>query len=357
MRALLWSALNDAMPLYAAYTLLFADSGLGTSRISLLLVIWSATAVVLEVPSGALADRFSPRAALMAAGILRAVGYTLWIVAPGFLGFAAGFVLWGAAGSLESGSFQSLLYSGLERHGAGDRYVRVLGRTEALARVAEVGATLAAAPLLVLGGTDLVGWVSVGVSLIGSAVAAGFSGTDVEQPSDCAPLEQVGQTGPGYLELLASGIREAWGRRPVRRLVMLLAVVYGLTAVDEYVPLLARAASVPRAWIPVVLATLPLAAAAGNALAGTASRARPAAVAVPLVVVTGVLFAAAAVGSRALLPVLGCWWLLINLATVLTDARLQDAVSGPARATVTSVAALGSELAAIAMFLAVAALS
>jgi len=32
-------------------------------------------------------------------------------------------------------------------------------------------------------------------------------------------------------------------------------------------------------------------------------------------------------------------------------------VSGPARATVTSVAALGSELAAIAMFLVVAALS
>ncbi|CAN5786654.1 hypothetical protein BH20ACT1_BH20ACT1_10040 [soil metagenome] len=48
---------------------------------------------------------------------------------------------------------------------------------------------------------------------------------------------------------------------------------------------------------------------------------------------------------------------MVNLATVLVDAHLQDAVTGPSRATVTSVAGLGSELAAIAMFLAVAVLS
>ena len=347
------------MPLYAVYTLLFSGSGLDTSQISVLLVIWSATAVVLEVPSGALADRFSPRAALVAGGVLRAAGYALWIVAPGFAGFAAGFVLWGASGSLESGSFQSLLYSGLDRYGAAETYTQVLGRTEALARVAEVGATLAAAPLLVLGGTTLVGWVSVGVCLIGSAVAVGFPGPEIAAaaPGGGAPIGEKGEDEPRYVELLRSGVREAWGHPRVRRLVIVLAVVYGCTAVDEYVPLLARAASVPKAWIPVVLASLPLAAAAGNALSGAASRARPAAVGLPLVAATAVLAVTAAAGSPALLPVLGCWWLLVNLASVLADTRLQDAVSGPARATVTSVAALGSELAAIAMFLVVAALS
>lgn len=262
------------MPLYAVYTLLFSGSGLDTSQISVLLVIWSATAVVLEVPSGALADRFSPRAALVAGGVLRAAGYALWIMAPGFAGFAAGFVLWGASGSLESGSFQSLLYSGLDRYGAAETYTQVLGRTEALARVAEVGATLAAAPLLVLGGTTLVGWVSVGVCLIGSAVAVGFPGPEIAASAPGgAPIGEKGEDEPRYVELLRSGVREAWGHPRVRRLVIVLAVVYGCTAVDEYVPLLARAASVPKAWIPVVLASLPLAAAAGNALSGAASRA------------------------------------------------------------------------------------
>lgn len=353
------------MPLYAVYALMFSDSGLGTSQISLLFVIWSATAVVLEVPSGALGDRFTPRVALVVGGVIRAAGYSLWIAAPDFSGFAVGFVLWGVAGSLESGSFQSLLYSGLDRHGAGDRYAQVLGRSQAVGRVVEVVATLAAAPLIVIGGTALVGWVSVGACLAGSVVAAGFPRPAASRPAASRPAGDDGAEAgeareseeAGYLELLRSGIREAWTHPLVRRLVVVLAIIHGLTAVDEYVPLLARAASVPRAWIPVVLAGLPLAAAVGNALAGVVGKAGPAVVGVPLVLGTGVLVATALAGSPALLPALGAWWLLVNLATVLADAQLQDAVTGPARATVTSVAALGTELTAISMFLAVAALS
>ena len=339
------------MPLYAVYALLFSDAGLGTSRISLLFLVWSATAVLLEVPSGALADRFTPRATLVAAGFVRALGYGLWILTPGFAGFAAGFALWGVAGSLESGAFQSLLYSGLQRHGAADRYPSVLGRSVAVAGVVEVGATLAAAPLLVVGGTALVGWVSIAVCLMGSAVAAGFPRMTADGAG--GPDEEQA----GYMALLRSGVREAWHHAAVRRLVIILALVTGVTAVDEYVPLLARAADIPDPWIPVVLAGLPLAAAAGNALAGAAARRRAAVVAVPLALATGLVVLTAAAGSPALLPVLGIWYMAVNLATVLADARLQAAVTGPARATVTSVAALGSELAAIAMFVAVAALS
>jgi len=351
----LWSALNDAMPLYAVYALLFSDTGLSTSQISLLFLIWSATGVLFEVPTGALADRFTPRTALVAGGLVRAVGYSLWILAPGFVGFAAGFVLWGGAGALESGSFESMLYSGLDHHDAGDRYAGLLGRSHAVARVVEVGATLAAAPLLLLGGFALVGWVSVGVCLTGSVVATGFSPGFGDQP--VTGDDGGGEAEAGYFDLLRSGIREAWTHPAVRRLVIVLALVDGITAVDEYVPLLARSAAVPETWIPVVLAGLPLAAAAGNALAGVARRARPAAVGVPLALVTGVLIATAVAGSPALLPVMGLWWLLVNLATILAGAELQGAVTGPARATVTSVAALGAELAAISMFLAVAGLS
>lgn len=339
------------MPLYAVYALLFSDAGLGTSQISLLFLVWSATAVLLEVPSGALADRFTPRATLVAAGFVRALGYALWIVTPTFAGFATGFVLWGVAGSLESGAFQALLYSGLDRHGAAERYPGVLGRSVAAAGVVEVGATLAAAPLLVGGGVALIGWVSVAVCLAGSAVAAGFPRIAPGQP------ENTDEEQAGYLEVLRSGVGEAWHHAPVRRLVIVLAAVTGVTAVDEYVPLLARAAAVPDPWIPVVLAGLPLAAAAGSALAGAASRRRAPVVVVPLAVASGLVVLTAATGSPALLAVLGVWYGAVNLATVLADARLQAAVTGPARATVTSVAGLGGELAAITMFVGVAALS
>jgi predicted MFS family arabinose efflux permease len=348
---LLWSALNDAMPLYAVYTLLFAGAGLSTARISVLLVVWSASGVILEVPTGALADRFSPRLALVAGGIARAMGYAAWMLAPGFDGFAAGFVLWSLSGALESGSFQAMLYTSLAAQGAADGYARLLGRSQALARIAEVAATLAAAPLLVLGGYALVGWVSVAVSLAGSVVAAGFPRADRTGP-DTPAGEEV-----RYSALLRAGLLEVARTPRLRRLVGLTALVVGLTAVDEYVPLLVRAASVPARWIPVVLAGLPLAAAAGNALAGAASRARVAFVAAPLLAATAALAAAAVAGSPLLLPVLGAWWLLVSLATVLLDARLQDAVRGPARATVASVAALATEVVPIALFVTVAALA
>lgn len=343
------------MPLYAAYTLLFSDAGLDTARISVLFLVWSFTGLALEVPTGAISDRFGPRTALTAGGLLRAAGYSLWILAPGFTGFATGFVLWGASGALESGSFQSLLYSALDRHGAAERYPGALGRARAVAGAVEVVATLAAAPLLVLGGTTLVGWVSVGVSVAGSLVAAGFPRTALSGPPRPEEEEEEGKV--GYLDLLRGGIREVWKERPVRRLVLVSAVVTGLTAVDEYVPLLARSVSVPEAWIPVVLAGLALAASAGGALAGVASRARPAIIGIALVVVTGALVAMAVTGHPALLAVLLGWYVTVNLAIVLADARLQAAVSGPARATVTSVAALGSELAAILVVASVAILA
>jgi predicted MFS family arabinose efflux permease len=54
--------------------------------------------VLAEVPSGALADRFSRRAALVAAGLLQALAYVLWTALPGVPAFAAGFVVWAPGG-------------------------------------------------------------------------------------------------------------------------------------------------------------------------------------------------------------------------------------------------------------------
>jgi MFS family permease len=70
-----WALLADVVPLYPLYALLFADTGMSGAQISALFAIWSAVGVIAEVPSGALADRFSRRACLVAAGVLQACGY------------------------------------------------------------------------------------------------------------------------------------------------------------------------------------------------------------------------------------------------------------------------------------------
>ena len=56
-----YAFLDDLVLLYPVYALLFADTGLPLWQISSLFALWSLTAVVLEVPSGAWADTVSRR--------------------------------------------------------------------------------------------------------------------------------------------------------------------------------------------------------------------------------------------------------------------------------------------------------
>jgi MFS family permease len=104
------------------------------------------------VPSGALADRFSRRHALVASGVLQALGYVLWLAAPGYPAFAAGFVLWGLGGAFASGALAALLYDGLAAAGAEDRYPAVYGYVSAAGLVAQVPVALAATVLFANGG-------------------------------------------------------------------------------------------------------------------------------------------------------------------------------------------------------------
>jgi MFS family permease len=61
-------------------------------------VIWSVTSFVFEVPSGAWADTVDRRRLLVLSAAIYAAAFASWVVFPSFLGFAAGFVLWGSAG-------------------------------------------------------------------------------------------------------------------------------------------------------------------------------------------------------------------------------------------------------------------
>src|SRR3712207_4273351 len=125
---LAWAVLTDTIPIYPLYALLFVDSGLSDLQISVLFALWSAVGILTEVPSGALADRFSRRSCLVAGDLLKAAGFAAWVLLPGFTGFAAGFVLWGIGASLASGAQEALLYDGLVAAGAREHYAAVSGR-------------------------------------------------------------------------------------------------------------------------------------------------------------------------------------------------------------------------------------
>ncbi|MET7401913.1 MFS transporter [Dactylosporangium sp. NPDC005572] len=341
-----WSLLGGAVPLYPLYALFFTATGLTGGQISVLFAVWSVTSIVAEVPTGAFADRFSRRAALAASGVLQAVGFAAWLVTPGFWGFLAGFVLWGVGGALASGALEALLYDGLAAVGAQDDYVRLSGRVDAAGLVAQVPAAGAAVLLYDLGGYQLAGWVSVGVCL-----AAGLLALRLPE----APRTADEDDDDGYFATLRQGVREAAVNSVVRTAVVALAALAGLDAIEEYFPVIAADWRVPTGLNP--LAGLVV---TGGGVAGAwlASRAAGAGRWGQCLMLAG---AALAAGVAALLDVpagivlLAVFYGLYRLVLVLVDARLQRVIETGARATVTSVASLATEVSALVLFAAWAA--
>nr|WP_280301798.1 MFS transporter [Nocardia neocaledoniensis] len=380
IRAVLFKGTRDLLPIYALYGVLFADHGLSTAQISLLLALWSVTAFVLEVPSGAWADTVSRRVLLILSCVLQAVCFVLWMVAPSFLGFALGFVVWGVASSLESGTFEALIYDDLVARGETSSYARIMGWTRGAQESTVLLAILVAAPLFALGGYALVGWVSVGVAVLHTLTAfalpsapVAISATAVDDLDDepampgphavpgAAPIHAADtESSRGlarYLTMLRTGTTEALGVRRVRRGVLLGALLYGLTSFDEYFGLLAVSGGASTSVSALLVGVTVAGSLVGSLLAGRAE-AVPARGLAAALFAAGVLFIAGALAVGAMSPVflwagfvgIGVAYGIDFTVEVVAGARLQDAIEGPARATVTSFSGLLSEIVALAVF-------
>lgn len=393
LRAALFAATGDLVPYYALYALLFADHGFGPGQISLLLALWSVTAFVCEIPSGAWADTVSRRGLLVCNGLLMAAGFLLWTVAPSYAGFALGFVLWGVASALRSGTFEALLYDELTARGESAAYARVIGYTRSASEFSAVLAILAATPLYLWGGYALVGWASVGCAVVHtilartlpaaprSVSAAAVAALDEDEgggtgpeagpvaltPSPRPATADPATSGSGsirrYLHMLRTGVSEAVRVRRVRYGAGLLALLYGITAFDEYFGLLAGAAGAATAVVPVLVGVTVVGSLLGSLLAGRTA-AMCASTMARALCVAAVLFAAGALTAGAavhrpavvyVLTGLGFVALAVSYgivynASIVAEARLQDVITGPARATVMSVAGLSEEVVSLAVF-------
>jgi MFS family permease len=104
---------------YPVFTILFLDLGLNIGEFAMLNVVWALTSVVLEVPSGVLADRFGRRPLVVAAGVLMVLEMAvLCLMPPGHHDlvwwlFFVNRVLSGAAEACASGADEALTYDSL----------------------------------------------------------------------------------------------------------------------------------------------------------------------------------------------------------------------------------------------------
>ncbi|WP_346534007.1 MFS transporter [Micromonospora sp. DPT] len=342
-----YAFLLDFVLLYPVYALLFSDTGLSIGQISSLFVIWSATSILLEVPSGAWADAVSRRLLLCLAPLLAGAGFALWVLAPSYPVFALGFVLWGAGGALGSGALEALVFTELDRLGAAGRYARTMGRARTAAVLGVLASIGLAGPVLAVGGYPAVGAASVLATLLAAAVATRFP---EHRPAAASEPAEEGDD-LGWAATLRAGLAEARADPRVRGALLLVpAVAAGWGALDEYTPLLARDTGVAEPTVPLLLLLVWAGVTVGGLLAAPAERLGTRGYAALLIVAAVALAIGAGLRHPAGFVLVGVAFCAFQLATVLADARLQARITGPRRATVTSVAGMATDLTIIAVY-------
>jgi hypothetical protein len=202
----------------------------------------------------------------------------------------------------------------------------------------QVPTALAASALFAVGGYPLVGWVSAGVCLAAAALALRFpeAPRTTDDDEDDVPLRQ--------------GVVEALRSPALRWAVLGAALVGGLDAVEEYFPVLAGDWGVPTTAVPVAVLGIALAGAAGAALGGRADRLPSRGLLGLLVGAAGCLALAAVWARPAALAVAALFYGLYLAVLVVAEARLQARITGPHRATITSIAGLGIEVSSLLVF-------
>ena len=131
---------------YPVFTILFLDFGLTLDQFALLNAAWAAAIVLLEVPSGALADTIGRRKLLIVTGILMVIEIALLCFVPLgnaallFAVFIVNRILSGAAEAAASGADEAIAYDSLKKEGDAADWPRVLEKQIRMQSIAYIGA-------------------------------------------------------------------------------------------------------------------------------------------------------------------------------------------------------------------------
>lgn len=338
---------DEFAPFYALFTLWFTDNGVSTSQISVAFVVWAIVAVLLEIPSGALADRVDRRKLIGSAFALRGVGISLWLIWPTTAGLVAGAALWALHDAAASGAWEAMIHDQLDAEGQALQYGRVMARVGQFSNVGLAAGTLGAAGLVHMGaGIDAVGWINVAAHVVAIVLVLALP--------DASWISRSSEPSDAWWATLRSGVRTATHEPRLRRLTVLGGLLGGLFVVDEYIPLLARTRGASDAAVPLIVLAVWLGLLVGGEVAARHPQMRSTTLSSALLAGTAVMAVAIAIDSPWALAAVGIGYGATETTWVISDARFQATAPRATRATVTSVRSLGEGVIAGGAFLLIA---
>jgi MFS family permease/predicted nucleic acid-binding protein len=143
--------------------------GLSLADIFLLQAVFGLSVVLLELPSGYVADRAGYRRSLLVGAALWIVGWVIYTAATSFAGVMVAEVVLGGGSAFISGADRALLWVSLEAEGRQAQYTRWDGRVRAAAQVGEAGSAAIGGWLYSLA-PRLPFWLQVPVALLAAGI-------------------------------------------------------------------------------------------------------------------------------------------------------------------------------------------
>jgi MFS family permease len=191
----------------------YESNGLSMKDIMILQAVYSISIVVLEIPSGYLADVIGRRKTLVIGAMFGTIGFTIYSFSFGFLGFLVAEVILGIGQSCISGADSAMLYDSLLEKGEEKKYTRFEGRVTSLGNIAEAVA-------------GILGGVLAGITLRAPYIAQAFvafiaipAAITLVEPTRKVPLMKA-----GFLEILRISRFALFDDRPLRRNILFSAI-------------------------------------------------------------------------------------------------------------------------------------
>ena len=341
------SGLREVIPIYPLYAIMFTEHGVSPIGLSALFVTWSIVGLLVEVPSGALADTYSRKWLIVISGFFKSSAFFSWYMWQNYYGYALGFILWGAGSSLRSGAWEALLYDLLKSWQSEFIFTKVYARIRALALLG-VGLGELLGGVLIVNGYDWVLLVSMMVPILATVPFIIY----VQDPPRVGPLRGDGSRTSGYYQVLLQGLRESVSNRAVLYILLvssLLIMTYGVY--DEFISPTLREKGFSLQLVAFLGAFVYFSESAGMVVAGRfesmSLNSLLRCIALAGVILMGAVFFS---GAGVVISI-AIFAFLFGLASTLFGAELQRVIETDSRATVTSVTGFGEEIGGIMGFI------
>lgn len=351
-----YKLIQHLVPIYPVYLLLFESKGLSVSQISMLLAIWSIPVVLLEIPTGILADHWNRKYMLIIGSLCKALCYVCWFFSDGFLLFAIGFALWGISESLCSGSEEALLFDSLKQQAQEDKFEQVYGKCNFYSNIGVAISGITGGLLSMTIGMKPVLVISIVSMVVCIVVASGFKEVNyfVQRHYE-KPRNRYTQ----LLMTLRDAVTLCTKNLKLLTIILMSILVIGMAGIlDEYDPLIADRYGLNLALVGVWGSTRYILEAIGGRIAYKVKstlakfKINDQFYAIFIMCIIAGVFLGISGWARSIIimPLYGLFYLIMASARVLHEDFVQQQIEEQGRSTVHSLISLIDNLYSIAFF-------